>query len=318
MKAATTKGIFADTSLVVRNTQRPKVGANDVLVEVHASSVNPKDWKLNTTISALTPKLGGLAKANIIGDDLAGVVVDKGAQVSGFAIGDEVYGMDMRLRTAACAEYAVIAQNSIAHKPKNMSFAEAASVPLAALTALQAFYLGGVEQGSKVLVIGASGGVGTFAVQIGKAMGAHITGVCSGKNSELVAGLGAEKVIDYTRCDFLQETNDYDLVFDVTAYESLSSCSSLMAEQGVFISTAGHGKALFNTYRPNFSQGAKTAKAIWVRSRTEDLDTLKTFIEGGLVKAVIDSAFTLDNIQQAYVQSKTGRSRGKVVILVKQ
>ncbi len=318
MKAATTRGIFANTSLITRSTQRPTVGVNDVLVEVHASSVNPKDWKLNTIISSLTPKLGALAKINIIGDDLAGVVVEKGAHVSDFAIGDEVYGMDMRLRTAACAEYAVISEKSIAHKPKNMSFAEAASVPLAALTALQAFYLGGVQQGSKVLVIGASGGVGTFAVQIGKAMGAHITGVCSGKNSELVAGLGAEKVIDYTRSDFLQETDDYDVVFDVTAYQSLSSCSSLMAEQGVFISTAGHGKALFNTYRPHFSQGTKTAKAIWVKSRNEDLDKLKTFIEGGLVNAVIDSAFTLDNIQQAYVQSQTGRSKGKVVILVKQ
>ena len=318
MKAATTKSIFANTALIIRNTQRPRVGVNEVLVEVHASSVNPKDWKLNTIISSLTPKLSALAKINIIGDDLAGVVVEKGAHVSDFAIGDEVYGMDMRLRTAACAEYAVISEKSIAHKPKNMSFAEAASVPLAALTALQAFYLGGVQHGSKVLVIGASGGVGTFAVQIGKAMGAHITGVCSGKNSELVIGLGAEKVIDYKQSDFLQDTNDYDVVFDVTAYQSLSSCSSLMAEQGVFISTAGHGKAIFNSYRPYFSLGAKTAKAIWVKSRARDLSTLKTFIEGGLVKAVIDSAFTLDNIQQAYVQSKTGRCKGKVVILVKQ
>lgn len=314
MRAATTRGFGPLSRLVIKDVDKPSVGPDDVLVEVHASSVNPKDWKLNTSISALAPKVGPLADLHIIGDDLAGVIVDKGQKVSDFDIGDAVYGMDMRLRTAACAEYAIIAQNRIAHKPCNISFSAAASVPLAALTALQAFQLGKVKDGSKVLVIGASGGVGTFAIQIARAMGAAVTGVCSGRNAELVASLGADQIIDYTRENFLGTQDNFDMVFDATAYESLASCSSLLKDDGIFISTAGHGKALFNLFKARLSPGRQTARPIWVESYTHDLETLKHYIEAGSVKPVVDSQYSLDNIGEAYARSKTGRSRGKVVI----
>ncbi len=317
MKAASTRGLAPKPKLHIRDTKKPSPGSNDVLVEVHASSVNPKDWKLNTNISAMLPKIGTLADINLIGDDLSGVVVEVGKNVSQFKVGDEVYGMDMRLRTAACAEYAVISQKRIAHKPKNISFYQAASVPLAALTALQAFFLGGLQQGSQLLVIGASGGVGTFAVQIAKAMGATVTGVCSSRNIELVKSLGADRVIDYTKEDFKQSTLEFDIIFDATAYESLSSCSSLLDSEGIFISTAGHGKAIFNTYRPYLFQGKKEAKAVWVESYTKDLNTLKELIESDLVKPIIDSEHSLENINDAYERSRSGRSQGKVVITVK-
>ena len=317
MKAATTRGFGAKSVFVIKEVDKPVVGPTDVLVEVYASSVNPKDWKLNTYLSSLIPKFGPLQDFHIIGDDLAGVVVEKGRDVSGFEIGDSVYGMNMRLRTAACAEFARISQKRIAHKPKNMSYSEAAAVPLAALTALQAFYLGKVKQGSKVLVIGASGGVGTYAIQIAKAMGANVTGVCSGKNAELVTSLGADKIIDYTQGNYLFENNDFDMVFDATAYESLASCSSLMKADGIFISTAGHGKALFDLYKPKFTKGGQTAQPIWVESYTRDLETLKQYIEDGLVKSVLDSEHALADIEDAYAQSKTGRSRGKVVINIR-
>ena len=252
MKAATTRGFGSNTRLIVAEADKPSPGPNDVLIEVYASSVNPKDWKLNTNISSMIPKVGPFAGTHIIGDDLSGVVVEVGSEVSNFEVGDEVYGMDMRLRTAACAQYAVIAQQRIGKKPQNISFTEAATVPLAALTALQAFQLGEVKKGTRLLIIGASGGVGTFAVQIGKAMGAEVVGVCSGKNAELVKQLGADSVIDYTQGDFTKGEDSFDVVFDATAFESLSSCTSLMKDDGVFISTAGHGKALFNAYRPHF------------------------------------------------------------------
>jgi NADPH:quinone reductase-like Zn-dependent oxidoreductase len=317
MKAATTRGFGPLSRLAIVEVDKPSPGPEDVLVEVHASSVNPKDWKLNTNLSSLLPKVGPLAGLHIIGDDLAGVIVEKGKDVTGFEIGDAVYGMDMRLRTAACAEYAVIAQQRIAHKPANISFAEAASVPLAALTALQAFYLGKVEPGSKVMVIGASGGVGTFAVQIAKAMGAEVTGVCSGRNTELVASLGADHLIDYTRQDYLGTYSDFDMVFDATAYESLDSCSSLLKEDGIFISTAGHGKALFNLVKARLSSSRQTARPVWVESHTRDLETLRAYIEAGTVRPVVDSEYSLESIGDAYARSKTGRSRGKVVINIR-
>lgn len=316
MKAATTTGFGPSTTLIVKEVNKPKIGHDDVLVKVYASSVNPKDWKINTSLSMLVPKVGRLSTFHIIGDDLAGVVVERGEGVTDFEIGDEVYGMDMRLRTAACAEYACIASKRIACKPSNLSFNEAASVPLAALTALQAFRIGNVADTSKVLIIGASGGVGTFAVQIAKAMGAAVTGVCSGKNSELVTQLGADQVIDYTKEDFKQGSDNYDLIFDATAYESLKSCASLMVDNGVFVSTAGHGKALFNAYRPYPFMANKSAKPIWVESYTSDLEILKEFIENGSVVPIIDSVYSLDNIEEAYARNKTGRSRGKVVVQI--
>ncbi|WP_269620113.1 NAD(P)-dependent alcohol dehydrogenase [Zhongshania sp. BJYM1] len=316
MKAATTTGFGPRARLIIKDVNKPRIGADDVLVEVHASSVNPKDWKLNYNISSLVPKVGCLSSFHIIGDDLAGVIVERGSNVSNFKVGDKVYGMDMRLRTAACSEYACIATKRIAHMPNNISFNEAAAVPLAALTALQAFQMGSVSNGSKVLVIGASGGVGTFAIQIAKAMSAEVTGVCSGKNIELVTSLGADKVIDYTQGDFKSEKNNFDLVFDATAYESLTTCASLMADDGLFVSTAGHGKALFNAYRPHLFMGDKSAKPVWVESYTSDLEILKDFIESGAVTPVIDSVHQLANIEDAYIRSKTGRSRGKVVIQI--
>jgi 2-desacetyl-2-hydroxyethyl bacteriochlorophyllide A dehydrogenase len=316
VKAATTSGFGHSSRLIIKNVNQPKIGANDVLVEVHASSVNPKDWKLNYNISTLVPKIASLSNFHIIGDDLAGVVVERGSNVSDFKVGDKVYGMDMRLRTAACSEYACIATKRIAHMPNNISFNEAAAVPLAALTALQAFQIGNVTDRSKVLVIGASGGVGTFAIQIAKAMGAEVTGVCSGKNVALVTRLGADNVIDYTQKDFKKENDSFNLIFDATAYESLTKCVSLMAEGGVFVSTAGHGKALFNAYRPHPFIANKSAKPIWVESYTSDLEILKDFIESGAVTPVIDSVHHLANIEDAYTRNKTGRSQGKVVIQI--
>ncbi|MBV1881693.1 MAG: NAD(P)-dependent alcohol dehydrogenase [Pseudomonadales bacterium] len=322
MKAATTQGFGTNAVLIVQDTKRPPVGPDEVLVEVYASSVNPKDWKLNFNISAFMPKLGGLITPFIIGDDLAGIVVEKGSKVTGFELGDEVYGMNMRLRTTACAEYASIGQRFIAHKPKNITFKEAASVPLAAQTALQAFQIGGLNSGDKILIVGASGGVGTFAVQIAKAMGAHVTGVCSGRNTEMVTRLGADEVIDYTTQDYLNDSasnnKSFDMVLDATSYESLSSCSSLLKENGIYVTTAGNGTAHLNLIKDNLRYRKQKSKVVIVDSITQDLETLKGFIEQGLVKPVVDGEYSLENIHDAYLRSKTGRAAGKIVINIKE
>ena len=317
MKAATTDGFGFNSPIKMVDTAKPEIAGHDVLVEVYASSVNPKDWKLNQTISSLIPTIGFLKKPLLIGDDLAGVIVEKGSQVQDFQVGDAVYGMDMHFRTAACAEFARIDARCIAKKPDSISFTEAAACPLVGLTALQGLRIGKVGAGSKVLIIGASGGVGTFAVQIAKALGARVTGVCSAKNAELVRSLGADQIIDYTREDVSKRQADFDTVFDVTSYQSLASCSTLLKEGGIFVSTGGNAKAIVGSVRDRLLYKRKKSKNVWVHPNTPDLEILAHYIEQGQVRPIIDSQYRLENIDQAYQRSKSGHCVGKVVLQVK-
>lgn len=313
MKAVVTSGWGLSAKLVVDESKAPpRLGKNDVLVQVHAASVNPKDWKLNYHLAVLLTPLLIKKVSPIFGDDLSGIIIAKGSNVTDFAIGDAVYGMDMRLRTASLAEQARINQCRIAKKPAKLSFAAAAAMPLAALTALQGLRKGKARSGSTVLIIGASGGVGCFAVQIAKAMGAHVTGVCSSRNSEFVASLGADEVIDYTEGDYRQQVRPFDLVFDVTSYETPLTCSKLMAKNGYFISTGGDGKSMLGT--PLYRLLGKKAGTVVVESYRKDLEELAALVESGKLKPVIDSQFPLSESEQAYARSRTGRSRGKVVI----
>ncbi len=316
MKAASTVEFGLISPLELIETSRPEPGARDVLVKVVATSVNPKDWKLNQPFSSLIPSLGPWAKPVIMGDDLAGVVVAKGQEVKGIGIGDAVYGMDMRLRTAACAEFARIDARCVALKPKTLNFAEAAATPLAGLTALQGLRIAQVGPGTKVLIIGASGGVGTFAVQIAKAMGAMVTGVCSTANVALVKKLGADEVIDYRQEAFTDRQDDFDVVFDVTSYQSLASCWGLLKDGGVFVSTGGNATAIIGAMRDRILCQQKKSKSVWVSPNRQDLEQLAAYIDQGLVRPVIDSQYAFEKVNDAYVRSKSGRSVGKVVVLV--
>ena len=318
MKAIVTSGMGRHTPLVVREVPRPTPGPNDLLVAVHASSVNPKDWKLNRNIAAVIPSLGGPLRTNLFGDDLSGIVVEKGRNVAGFEIGDAVYGMDMRLRTNACAEFAIIDQRRVALKPANLSHEQAAAVPLAAQTAVQAFRKANVGAGTRLLIIGASGGVGTFAVQIGKALGAEVTGVCSSRNVDMVRKLGADAVIDYTAENYLTREADFDVVFDATSHESPDSCEGLLKPGGIFVSTGGYAHAYLNVARRKLLRRAVQAKLVVVESWQQDLETLTQWIEAGRVTPVIDSLYPMAALDEAYQHSKTGRARGKIVIQVEE
>ncbi|MES1929029.1 alcohol dehydrogenase [Salinisphaera dokdonensis CL-ES53] len=312
MKAIIPKGFGPVVRLAVGERAKPSPGRNDVLVKVHAASVNPKDWKLNLSLARAAPPVGRRFVPPLFGDDLSGEVVEVGANVDGFEVGDRVYGMDMRLRTASLAEYAVIDQRRIAHMPANATFAEAAAVPLAGQTALQALRKGG----SSVLIIGASGGVGTYAVQIAKQLGCHVTGVCSTRNIDLVRSLGADAVIDYTAGDYRQpkgpHARAFDLVFDVTSFETPASCAALLAPDGYFVSTMGHARGMAGTLLAR----RRNASLIRVESWTADLETIGHWMAAGAVCSVIDSTFGLAETQQAYDRSRTGRARGKIVIEV--
>lgn len=321
MKAIISTGLGRRTALKLAEVAQPEPGPDDVLVAVHASSVNPKDWKLNATLGALMPPVGPL-KRPLFGDDLSGVVVACGKRVKDIEVGEAVYGMDMRLRTNACAEFAVINPARIARKPVNLSHEEAAAVPLAAQTALQAFRKARVAAGCRLLIIGASGGVGTFAVQIARLLGAQVTGVCSERNRELVLSLGADKVIDYTREDFLSGPACYDVIFDATSFESPVSCAGILTPEGIFVSTGGYAAAYLNVARARLAsrmsqRSRQQARLVVVESHTRDLDTLTAWIENGSLHPVIDSRYPLADLADAYAHSMAGRARGKIVISIK-
>lgn len=307
-----TTGWQRPTELRVGDLPAPKApGPDDVLVEVHAASVNPKDWKLNVHAGRVLFVLGS-RRPPIFGDDLAGVVVERGRNVRRFAVGDAIYGMDMRPRTASLATHTRIDRHRIAHKPPTLSFREAAAMPLAALTALQGLRKGGGGAGRAVLVIGASGGVGTFAVQIATDMGMHVTGVCSGRNVELVRGLGADAVIDYTRGDYRETAGPFDLVFDVTSYETPLTCARMLGRRGRFISTGGDFASMFGT--PLYRIFGIRAGTVVVESYRRDLEALTDMVARGALRPIVDSVFSLDDSGEAYRRSRTGRCRGKVVI----
>ncbi|QQD17153.1 NADP-dependent oxidoreductase [Spongiibacter nanhainus] len=316
MKAIATAGWGPKTKLVLSEMPAPfSLGDEDVLVEVHAASVNPKDWKLNYHLAMAATPLGTRRLPPLFGDDLAGVVVDKGTRVQGLDVGDEVYGMDMRLRTASLAEQAVINQQRVAKKPKSLSFTEAASLPLAALTALQGLRKGGAEQGKTVLIIGASGGVGSLAVQIAKYLGMQVTGVCSTRNLEFVKQLGADAVIDYTQGDYRKSAGAFDIVYDVTSYETPLTCKVLLGENGHFISTGGQGLSMVAT--PLYRLLGKKANSVVVESYREDLGYLTELVELGALHPVIDSVYSLVDSDAAYARNRSGRCRGKVVIEIR-
>ena len=314
MRAATVKGYGSKARVIVGETRKPKPGKHDVLVEVHCSSVNPKDWKLNRKITTLVPDLG--IRPFIIGDDLSGTVVATGKNVTEFKLGDEVYGMDMRLRTNACAQYAKIATKRIALKPGNLSHVEAGVTPLAALTALQGFKLANLGSGQRILIIGASGGVGTYAVQIAKALGAEVTAVCSHRNTDLVSSLGADQIIDYTSENFTSREDNFDVIFDATSYEDAKTCASLLKEGGVCVTTFGQSKGLSSAILSRLWPVKHKTESVTVESHTDHLNELTEMFESGKLRTVLDSEVLFEDIDEAYQRSMSGRARGKIAIRI--
>lgn len=312
MKAIIAKGFGSRMHLALDECSEPQAGDDDVLVKVHAASVNPKDVKLNFKLSQWATPVGARLAGPVFGDDLAGEVVSVGRDVNDFTSGDRVYGMDMRPRTASLAEYAVINQRRIAKMPSTIGSNEAAAAPLAVQTALQGLRKAHAESGSAVLIIGASGGVGTYAVQVAKIMGCHVTAVCSSRNIELVQSLGADEVIDYTAADYQDNAGPFDIIFDVTSYQTPSGCAQILRPRGRFISTAGNGHAL----KAVLLERRIRAAAIRVESHTQDLELIADWVDTAQVRSVIDSCYSLAQSQQAYERSSTRRARGKIVIEV--
>ena len=298
----------------------PEIAADGVLVRVRASSVNPYDWHLICGEPVLMrPALGGLrGPKRVVGGDFAGVVEAVGSSVQGVAAGDEVYGF----ADGALAELVAAPARSLARKPANLTFAEAAAVPLAGMTALQCLRRGGVAPGQHVLVVGASGGVGTFAVQLATHAGARVTGVCSTGRLDLVRSLGADQVIDYTVQDPTSGSTTYDLILQLGGVYTPRVLRRRLAPRASLIQSYGDGGRWLGPLG-SIASGALLnlvgKQRILSYAVTEDaatLDELRDLIEAAQIKPVIDSEYPLERAADAIVLVKDGRPAGKVVVKV--
>jgi NADPH:quinone reductase-like Zn-dependent oxidoreductase len=322
MKAIVQDNYGSPAVLELREVAKPEIGVQDVLIRVRAAGVNIADWAIMSGLPYVARPVYGLRKPRTVvrGTDVAGIVETVGAGVTKFKPGDEVFGWS----TGSFADYAVAAEGALAVKPANVSFEQAAGVPMAGSVALQAVRdHGKVKAGQKVLVNGASGGIGTFAVQIAKALGAEVTGVCSTGNVELVRSIGADHVIDYTKEDFTRSGQRYDFILDNVSNHSLTALRRALAPTGMLVPNGGAfsnrwfasaGRLIRGTVMFRF--GSQKLGTFLVSQNNADLTVLKEMIEAGKVTPVMDRAYLLRETSQAMAHVGAGHARGKIAITV--
>jgi len=323
MKAAVNRCYGGPEVVRVESIERPVPGDHGLLVKVHASSVNPLDWHYLLGEPYVMRSAAGWGKPKdvLLGTDFAGTVVAVGKLVTKFNVGDEVYGAG----DGGLAEYLRIPDSGpVALKPTNVSFEAAAAAPVAGITALQGLRdIGHVQAGTKVLINGAGGGVGTFAVQVAKVLGGTVTAVTNPGSLQLVQSLGADHVMDYTRDDFTQGTAQYDVIFDLSGNHSLSAYRRVLAPTGIYIQGGdtdkgawlGPLKALGKTLL--VSKFVKQTMSPFFASMDQaDLVVLADMMQAGKVKSVIDRRYTLDQVADAFRYQLTGHARGKVIVTV--
>ena len=299
--------------------ERPTPKDNEILVKIHASSVNPADWHTMRAEPFLARLANGLLKPKNprLGADLAGRVEVVGKNVTQFKAGDEVFGELPLDGMGTFAEYVCSTEDALALKPAHLSFEQAAAVPLAALTALQGLRdKGRIQPGQKVLINGASGGVGTFAVQIAKSYGTEVTGVCSTRNLDMVRSIGADHVIDYTKEDFTQTGQRYDLIFDTVGNLSISGCKRASSPNGI-CSVAGF-TTMSHLLQVMLLGGKKVGMMETAYSNKKDLLFIKELLEAGKVVPVIDRTYSFSETPEAIRYLEKGHAQGKVVITIVQ
>ncbi len=300
--------------------EKPTPQPDQLLVKIHAAAANPLDWhhmRADPFLVRLGKGLFG-PKDPRLGADIAGRVEAVGSAVTEFQPGDAVFG---EIAVGGFADYVAVSPANLAAKPANLTFAEAASIPVVGFTALQGLRKGGIKAGQQVLVNGASGGVGTAAVQIAKAFGAEVTGVCSGRNLELVRSIGADHVVDYTQEDFTQSAQKYDLLYDAIGNRSVAAYKRALKPAGVCVvagfTTLGHMVGLVAMGAWVSKTSAKQIGSMGAAQPNQaDLATLKTMLEDGQLTPVIDRTYPLAETAAAIRYLETGRARGKVIIAI--
>jgi NADPH:quinone reductase-like Zn-dependent oxidoreductase len=321
MKAMVQDTYGSPDILELRDIGRPGIGDDDVLVQVHAAGVDPGVWHLTTGLPYLVRAFGyGLRapKVRVRGRDVAGRIEAVGKNVTRFQPGAEVFGTC----EGSFAEYATARQDRVALKPWNVTFEQAATIPISGLTALQGLRdAGQVQPGQQVLIIGAAGGVGTFAVQLAKMFGAEVTGVCSTTKMDLVQAIGADDVIDYTREDFADRSRRYDLILDTAGNRKLSHLRRALTAKGTLVIVGGEGaggwlggfdrslRALMLS--PFVSQ---QLRGLVSKETSADLQVLGEYVQAGKLIPIIDRAYSLSEVPQAIQYVEDGHARGKVVI----
>jgi NADPH:quinone reductase-like Zn-dependent oxidoreductase len=325
MKAIVGRCFGGPEVLTLEEVEIPKPAANEVLVKVKAASVNPLDWHYMRGAPYIMRLMGvgiGTPSDVRLGVDFSGIVEAIGTAVTQYKPGDEVFGS----RSGAFAEYVLVpSDRALAMKPANMSFEQAAAVPVAAITALQALRdKGQIKPGQKVLINGASGGVGTFAVQIAKSYGAEVTGVCSARNADMVRSIGADHVIDYKTQDYTEMGQQYDLIIDNVGNHSLSKNRKAMSPDGSLVMVGGAtgnwlaalvGPISALLYSPFVDQKFIMHLA---RMRQQDLVVLGELMKSGEITPVIDRSYTLSEVPDAIRYSEEGHARGKIIINLDQ
>lgn len=311
----------------------PEINEYEVLAEIHAASINPIDFKIRDG------KVKMLLKYEmplILGNDFSGVIVKVGAKVTRFKVGDEIYARPRKDKIGTFAEYIAIHEDDIALKPKNLSFEEAASIPLVGLTSYQALHdIMHLQQGQKILIHAGSGGVGTFAIQLAKIMGATVTTTASEAGANLVKSLGADEIINYKTEKFEDILTNYDAVFDTIGGTTLEKSFNIIKSGGNIVSVSGmpnarfgkeFGSGFFKTFL--FSLASKKLTALekkhnarysflFMKPSGDQLRTIANYIEAGKIKPVIDRVFPFENAQKAMEYSESGKAKGKIIVKIK-
>ncbi|MHA1170745.1 MAG: NAD(P)-dependent alcohol dehydrogenase [Candidatus Heimdallarchaeota archaeon] len=321
MKAIVYEKYGSPEVLQIKEVEKPTPKDNEVLIRIYATTVTKYDcWVRSSTappgFKLMSRIASGIRKPKkpIIGMELAGEIKAVGKDVKLFKKGDQVYGISLA-NMGTYAEYICLPENLLAIKPANMTFEEAAAVPYGALTALHFLKMGNIQSEQKVLVFGASGGIGTYAVQLAKIFGAEVTGVCSTKKIDLVKSLGADKVIDYTKEDFTKRDEVYDVIFDTIGKSSVSGSRRSLKKEGFYIFTTFGLPKLLRLLWLKLTSKKKVIFGI-VESKSEDLIYLKELIEAEKLKSVIDKRYPLEQIAEAHSYVETGQKKGQVVITI--
>lgn len=295
----------------LREIEKPVPNDDQVLVKIMAVSINAADYR--------SLSIGNIPKSRIFGADIAGKVEAVGGNIKLFKVGDEVFGDILGAGFGGLAEYVAVPERYLATKPAGISFADTASLPIAALTALQGLRdLGKLQAGQNVLIYGAAGGVGTFAVQLAKYFGSQVTAVCSTRNVELVKSLGVDRVIDYTKEDYTKTGERFNVILAVNGKRSMATYLQTLLPGGFLVVAGGAFSQIFDSmfFGPLLSMGSKKVSMLSAKPNRKDLELLAKLVEDGKLKPVIEKVYPLDQAPEAFHYLMQGHARGKVVINV--